>query len=280
METLLSIMAGSIGGGVAGIIGGGIIVFLARTWISERLKQSIQHEYDQKIETLKAEFKASMQAKDFQHQIYQLKTSLFFDHQREAFACIISQIAETRKKWIETVSDPMEGLIEPVPSGEYEKVKKLFYDKQLFLDSDCIFVMNLVLQAMSDSLPFYDGEKERYRDVGEPYRRLAYLQDRMAEIFKEKIGLGTAEIAKTEVAFLCAIRLVNTHGHLDIKPIKDSMLKLKYGDNAADAVLKAKNNKEELIERLIELEKCFDREGFLYEYGTLTKKCLEILSEI
>lgn len=271
MEVIINIMAGSIGGG--------IIVWLARTWISERLKQSIQHEYDQKLETHKTELRSSMQAKDFQHQLYQLRTSLFFDHQREAFACILSQIAETKKKWIETVGDPMEGLIEPVPSGEYAKVKKIFYDKQLFLDRDCIFAMNLVLQAMSDSFPFYDGEKEHYRDVGEPYERLEYLQDRLAGIFQEKIGLGTADVAKTEIALLCAIRLLNMYGHGEIKLIKGSILELKHSDSAAEAVFKAKNNKEELIKRLKELENYFNKQGCLHEYGALTKKCLKILGE-
>ena len=35
-----------------------LIVFLFRNWISERIKNSIQHEYDQKLETHKAQLKA------------------------------------------------------------------------------------------------------------------------------------------------------------------------------------------------------------------------------
>jgi hypothetical protein len=34
------------------------LVFLFRNWISERIKASIQHEYDQKLETHKAQLKA------------------------------------------------------------------------------------------------------------------------------------------------------------------------------------------------------------------------------
>ena len=48
MEPILS---GAIAGGAVG----GLVVFTLRTWISERLKQSISHEYAQKLATFKAE---------------------------------------------------------------------------------------------------------------------------------------------------------------------------------------------------------------------------------
>lgn len=35
-----------------------VLVFLVRNWISERLKASIQHEYEQKLETHKAQLKS------------------------------------------------------------------------------------------------------------------------------------------------------------------------------------------------------------------------------
>jgi len=43
------------------LLSGGLsaaVVFLLRNWISERMRASIQHEYDQKLETLKAQLKA------------------------------------------------------------------------------------------------------------------------------------------------------------------------------------------------------------------------------
>jgi phosphate/sulfate permease len=36
----------------------GFVVWLTKSWISERLKSSIKHEYDEKIETHKAQLKA------------------------------------------------------------------------------------------------------------------------------------------------------------------------------------------------------------------------------
>jgi len=49
----------------------GVLVFLARNWISERLKASIQHEYDQKLETHKAQLKSQTEA-----EIIRLKAQL------------------------------------------------------------------------------------------------------------------------------------------------------------------------------------------------------------
>lgn len=49
MNELLSILSGGLSGA--------IIVWLSREWISTRLKNSIKHEYDAKLETIKDEFK-------------------------------------------------------------------------------------------------------------------------------------------------------------------------------------------------------------------------------
>jgi hypothetical protein len=47
MESILGIVSGDISGAV--------LVFLCKGWISERLKQSIQHKYSEKLETYKTD---------------------------------------------------------------------------------------------------------------------------------------------------------------------------------------------------------------------------------
>ena len=145
MEAILSIISGGIGGA--------ILTWLLRNWISERLKQSIQHEYAQKLESHKAELNADMQSILHERQLHQLRTSLFFDHQRDAFAAILSQLAKTRTKWWEIAGDPEEPFIEPVPQEEYQEFKKLFYNHQLFFDSDSLLVIDLAIKAMNNSFP-------------------------------------------------------------------------------------------------------------------------------
>lgn len=238
---------------ISGGLAGAVIVWFLRNWISERLKESIKHEYAQKLEAYKAELNSSMQAALYEQQLHQLRTSLFFDHQRAAFASILNQIAETERKWAEVGFDSETGswMHEPVPSREYDKLKKVYSDHQLFLDQDCIFAFKLVLEAMGDSLPFQDGDGTlRYRETQEPYRRLDYLRDRVAALFQEKIGIRTSSEINEDLVLLGAIRLVNHYHFTDIGIPAKGALKLEYVDDAGDAVVKARNNKKELILKL------------------------------
>ena len=222
MEAIFSIISGGFGGA--------ILVWLFRNWISERLKQSIQHEYSQKLETHKAELNADMQSILHEHQLHQLRTSLFFDHQREAFASILSQLAKTRTKWWEIAGDPEEPFIEPVPSEEYKEFKKLFYKHQLFFDSDCLLAIDMAIKAMTDSFPFYDfGGPSQERECREPYERLEYIQERMAQIFQEKIGVAPANQAKFELALLSLIKVLNSYHFSEIGLPVTGELKLHHG---------------------------------------------------
>jgi hypothetical protein len=267
---------------ISGGISGAIIVWLFRNWISERIRESIKHEYAQKLEAYKAELNANMQAALYEHQLYQLRTSLFFDHQRLAFASILSQISETERKWAEVGFESETGcwMHEPVPAGEYDKLKKVYSDHQLFLDQDCIFAFKLVLEAMGDSLPVQDGDGTlRHRETQEPYRRLDFLQDRVAVLFQEKIGIRTSPEAKEDLALLGAIRLVNRYHFTDIDiPVK-GVLKLEYGDDASDAVVKARNNKDGLILKLKEFKAYLEKEGFFNEALGKVRYCLTLLEK-
>ncbi len=271
MELMLNIVSGGLSGA--------IIVWLFRHWISERIRESIKHEYAQRLEAYKAELNANMQAALYERQLHQLRTSLFFDHQRLAFASILSHIAETKRRWSEVGYDPDEGWMnEPVPSGEYDKLKKVYSDHQLFLDQDCIFALNLVLEAMSDSFPFQEGDGTlQHRDCHEPYERLVFLQDRVAMLFQEKIGIRASPEAREELALLGAIKLVNHYHFASIDlPVKGVLL-LTQNDNASEAVIKARNNKKVLISKLKEFKDYLEKEGSFYEASVRATQCLTLL---
>ena len=53
MEYIFSILSGSLSSAV--------LVWLAKGWISERLKQSIQHEYAEKLESYKTELNSKVE---------------------------------------------------------------------------------------------------------------------------------------------------------------------------------------------------------------------------
>lgn len=119
MDTILNILAGGIGGA--------IIAWLLRTWISERLKQSIAHEYSQKLESYKAELNGRLQDMTHQNQLFQLRTSLFFDHQRNAFSSLVSKMADVKQKWIEVAYDEYEGMTESFPYDLFKELKTLYF---------------------------------------------------------------------------------------------------------------------------------------------------------
>lgn len=126
METVLGILSGGATGA--------LLVWLLRGWISERLQQSIRHEYSQKLETHKAELNTRIQAIQHENELRQLRTSLFFDHQRNAFAGLLAKIAEVNQKWIDQEWQRDEGLTGSVPYEAYKNLQAGYYEHQLFLD--------------------------------------------------------------------------------------------------------------------------------------------------
>jgi hypothetical protein len=264
METLLSIISGGIGGAV--------LTALLRGWITERLKQSIQHEYAQKLENHKSELNTKLQAISHENQLNQLRTSLFFDHQREAFAKVLTTITQAANEWWETY-DPEEGLVKPVPLEAYKGVKRAYYEHRLFLDGDCICAIKLVLEVMSDSFPFDDGSGQlHYRDCRAPSEAFDFLQDRLPELFQEKIGIRVIGPAKKDIALFGAVRLLNRYHFSEIGlPPKDA-LKLTLDDSPGDVVRKAQENTAELIKKMTEFREYLRRDASCFHEAE-TKIC-------
>jgi hypothetical protein len=81
----------------------GVVIWLARNWISERLKNSIKHEYDLKLSTVNAELR--MQA---DLQTAQLKASIEKEAEKIRFAT--SSIGESQKAAIARKLDAIDAL--------------------------------------------------------------------------------------------------------------------------------------------------------------------------
>jgi hypothetical protein len=260
-------------------LGGGILVALLRGWITERLKQSIQHEYAQKLENHKAELNSRLQAISHENQLSQLRMSLFFDHQREAFAKILAAIAEAVREWWQTYDPDEGGLTEPVPADAYNRVKRAYYDHRLFLDSDCMAAVELTMESMRDSFPVDDGSGTLHpRDCRGPFDELECLQDRLPEIFQDKIGLTVSGWAKQEVGLLGAIRPLNHYHFPEIGlPVKGA-LGLTRRDSPADAVKKADENRTLLIAKLTEFRDYLHRDpSCFHEAETRVGRYLRML---
>ncbi|MFT5702385.1 MAG: hypothetical protein ACI8ZB_005304 [Desulforhopalus sp.] len=263
METIITSI---FSGGVAGAA----LIWISRSWITERLQQSIRHEYSQKLETHKSELNLKLQSIKHDRELYNLRTSLFFDHQRKAFAEISSQLAKTKDEWFRVAFDPEDSFMEPVPNEEYIKFKQLIYDHQLFFDTECNLAIDLALQAMHDSFPFKEtlyGPEEKI-ECQEPYERLAYIQERMIQLFQEKIGISEAVSAKTDLALLTLVRLLNENKHhISEFEIEDN-IKLSIFENYSDAIEIAKQYINPFTEKCEELREYFIAQ-ILYEESLL-----------
>jgi hypothetical protein len=271
MDTVLSMLSG----GAAGAL----LVWLLREWISERLQQAIRHEYSQKLENHKAELNTRIQAIQHENQLQQLRTSLFFDHQRNAFAGLLAKIAEVNQTWIDKEFVEDEGLTGPVPYEDFKDLRATFYKHQLFFDNACLAAIELVLDSYQDSFPFDDGSgRKQNRDVRAAFEAVQFLQPRLAELFQNRIGVSTLRRAEYEIALLGAIKLLNGHHFDEIGLPPDGSLKLDRRDEPAEAVAKAEAHCEELLVKLQEFEVYLKREGaWLHEAALSTRRYLDIL---
>lgn len=274
METLLTILYGSIGGTF-----GFILVWVLRGWLTEKIKQSINHEYSQKLETHKAELNSKIQTIQNEYKIYQLRTSLFFDHQRAAFAQLLSKIAEANKIWgVEGFDYSEEQLTESVPHNQLEELRELYYKHQLFLDNECLIAMDLILESYLESYSENNRPPDPI-DVEIAYDCTNYLQPLIASLFQQKIGVSNDLRALRKIALLGGIRILNKYHFSEIDlPIKGA-LEIKMNDHAADAVLKAEENYDKLIQKLYQFGEYLRSDGgFFYDAQMKILRYIEILN--
>ena len=103
----------------------GLVVWLTKSWISERLKSSIKNEYDQKLETHKAQLKA---ASDIESERLRSQLSIAATERQVKFSRLHDKraevIAELHGKLVQVHWDA-ESFVSPVESdGEPTKKEK------------------------------------------------------------------------------------------------------------------------------------------------------------
>lgn len=274
MEYLLNLLYGGAGG---------VIFFWSiKNWISERLRESIKHEYAEKLESFKSDLNSKIEAIKHENQVTQLRTSLFFDHQRNAFASIITMIAKLNKEWAD-LYDVDNGLYSPVPYDSFTEMKNLYYQHQLFLDEECLIAMSLIMKAYQKSLPYDDGSGGPLHQ-GENSSHLSfieYLQPRLASIFRSKIGVSSNPQHHIDVVVLSAIELVNNYQFLDVGIPPQGSLSTEKIDNASDKVALGLMHFDELTSLLKEFDRYLSTNGgWLHDAQLQIKQTLNLISKI
>lgn len=252
------------------IVSGGITFFFQRKL--EKYKEGLKHQY----------------------QIDQMRTSLFFDHQRAAFALLLSKIAEIHEEWLATISNnPDDGLVETVPRKPHQELRQLYQDHQLFLDDHCLLGMNLILHSYLEASSYdYENDIERFSQIPPEdricscasyhYDRATYIQARLADLFREKIGVSFQVTALRDLTILGAIEIVNRPYYSlndDKLFILDNALKTPRNGRITDNITIAEKNIKALLSTLKKLVESLSREGICYSDYILAKQYLDILQQ-
>lgn len=261
-----------------GVLGGGLVAWLLRNWIQERMRRSIEHEFATKLESHKAELNGQLAQISREFESHKLRTSLAFEHKRAALVAVLSEIVTLRDRWYTQSVDREFNNVGPVPFEALTALKQVFYAQQLFLDRRSISAIELIIDIATDSLPFNDGESVHARDGEGPFDDLEYLLPLVAELFRDRLDIERSGSADLIFALFGAIRLVNRYHFVQIKlPAKGP---LSMGDSrASDAIAVAAANAPELVAKLWELKEYLNNEkmGVFHEALAKITRYLEVL---
>ncbi|WP_302173711.1 hypothetical protein [uncultured Hydrogenophaga sp.] len=266
------LLSSALSGGVAAAA----VAWAGRTWLSERLKQAISHEYSTKLETVRNELSAKLEAVKHAYEVDQLRTSLFFDHQRVAFGEVLAAVVEMQKEW-DNVIDPDEDLLDPAPYASRRKLEAVYFKHQLFLDSDLIMSMELLFDFYQDSLPYFNGIETIRRDVLMPFGNASFVVPRLASVFRTKLGIANDQQALRDIALFGAIRLVNGYHFPEIGLPATGALKLDKDEFALGAINKARANEQALVETLQKLLAYIPANRFFHEAEASARRYLAVL---
>ncbi|EOB4119509.1 hypothetical protein ACG9VW_001807 [Vibrio parahaemolyticus] len=207
-----------------------------------------------------------------------MRTSLFFDHQREAYASLIAKVAEINEDW-GYLADPEDGLWERVPYASYKELKNLMLKHQLFLDDESIMALDLILDTYFRSFPFDPGDGTSHQnETSALLATCEYLQPRLASIFRSKIGMVKDEQHLKEVATLAGITYLNSYHLLAVEVPPKGVLNTREVENAADKVRLGLDNFTDLSRRLDAFDEYLSRDcGWIHEAQTKVKRTNAIL---
>lgn len=263
---------------LSGATAAAAISWILRTWLAERLKQSISYEYSQKLESYKTELNAKLQALQHENQVSQIRTSLFFDHQREAFAGIISLIRRVNEAWVDSSYVEYYGPSDPVPSSAYRELKEYYENNQLFLDEECSLAVGLLLEYYTDSFPFDDGTGQLHeRDATAAYDNTEELRPILAALFRTKIGVLENGDARKILLGVGALRLVNSLSIYNKNIPPTGNLRVTKSCPVERLMKIARNYEAELIEYLQYFCIALSEEGSFQEYHRKGTSYLRLL---
>jgi hypothetical protein len=180
-----------------------VLVFLFRNWISERIKASIQHEYDQKLETHKAQLRSQTET-----EIVRLKTQLeiaaaertfrfshVFERTAEAIATTYQKLLELEQavqnytQLLEPSDDPNRTELAKILRTKANEFSEYFRPNRIYIPKSTAEKIRIFSDAVH-GLAFHFSmamavEKAQVRNpdlVEERHRTLEELRNKVPEL--------------------------------------------------------------------------------------------------
>jgi hypothetical protein len=244
MNEILSLLSAPLLGAAAGFLA----THISRTYITEKIKNSVSHEYAEKLQKHKNELDAKLQRIQHDNELKKQQTELFFDHQRQAYGELLAKMSKNLSVWWRTYNRDTQ-LVDPIPMHLHQELRDAFDKHQLFLDPEATIFIELIFSTYQKSRPFDDGSggPPLIRDSRIAYDDAEYIQPRIAALFQKKIGVSFDSNAINQLTILGIIRLLQRYRH----PTHSSLLidyLISDGIDAEDAVNNAQRNIEEFKE--------------------------------
>lgn len=179
-------------------VSSGLLVWLTRFWLSERLKQSIENEYKVNFEKLRSEL-----------EVTRLRTGFFFDHQRAAFSEILKCADELNRRWLYEGASEDRATISAPPIDGYRELVALGSRHRLFLDDDANFGFQVLVGWYEDAFDLAEGPDSNEIDTSVFYDYATFSVGRLAVVFQKIIGVSNDASALLDLTVLISVQRLN-----------------------------------------------------------------------
>lgn len=176
---------------VSSVLVSGVVVWFSKTWISERLKNAIKNEYDQKLETHKAQLKA---ANDIELEKFRSRLNILATERQIEYSKLYEKRADAITEVYGLLNDVYTWIQEYtkvfVPAGDlpieerrrkaseaYNKYIAVYHQKKIFIPAkttDCIDALNNSFRQVFydffygiDQKPKGEGNSDKWIEIFE-----------------------------------------------------------------------------------------------------------------
>ena len=238
-------------GPLAAIISG-LLYLLLKLTLEKTITTRIDYIKEKEIENLKASFTKELESARHQYQLQQVRTPLFFDHQRQAFSEILSALVDITDAFAKSY-DPSTDEHNPISGNAHENLRQAYHRNLLFLDEDCCIGVDLCLRSLLNTHPLADGDGVHYpppESFQQAFEEISYFRKKLTKLFQSKLGLADGKELMKDIVIAGSVLLLNRYHFAELGlPIKGKFARNNFASMEA-CVATGAECQSELIDHL------------------------------